>query len=534
MTDADRQTAPRGLPYLLLASAVLLLAYLLTAGRVFNWEALAFGGCLDGNPWLADRWPATQLFNPDHLLLFVFAYPFKALLQGFGIAGDSMAALQILNAVLGAASALMVGWILARATGSPRRGIVGALGFGVCQAPWHFSTTVAAVVPAGFFLLMGLLLLSGNGGWRRFLGAGVCLAAAVLIHQPVALLALAVTVFFVVKLQREKPGVGYARRGGLILAATWIVLTVATYAIVYIGFVETESGGGFLKWVRGEGERGLFQPAFISSLISIRRPLANSFVSLGFPVEMEKLVAGLGDYAFGLVIILMITLLLALVLGFLLILRTFRQCSPIFPGIILGILILVISNAASNPWYEARWYYVVPLAWLVIGFRIPRKIPPPPGALKTTIAVWLILLAGTTFFGSVLPARSAERAHYGSLIGFVNDNFEEGDILINGPIGPVVPGEFIHLAYFCNVDAIRFPPPEEEDRQKLFRRRLLAALERSSEESPTIHASEEVLSNLTGLGVSMEEARPMATLRGSRIYELPPQTANVLRRILED
>jgi hypothetical protein len=522
MTDADRQTAPRGLPYLLLASAVLLLAYLLTAGRVFSWEALAFGGRLDGNPWLADRWPATQFFNPDHLLLFVFGYPFKALLQGFGIAGDSMAALQILNAVLGAASALLVGWILARATGSPRRGIVGALGFGVCQATWHFSTTVAAVVPAGFFLLLGLLLLSGNGGWRRFVGAGVCLAAAILIHQPVALLALAVTVFFVVKLQREKPGAGYAWRGGLILA------------IVYIGFVETESGGGFLKWVRGEGERGLFQPTFISSLISIRRPLANSFVSLGFPVEMEKLVTGLGDYAFGLVIILMITLLLALVLGFLLILRTFRQCSPIFPGIILGILVLVVSNAASNPWYEARWYYVVPLAWLVIGFRIPRKIPPPPGALKTIIALWLVLLAGTTFFGSVLPVRSAERAHYGSLIGFVNDNFEEGDVLINGPIGPVVPGEFIHLAYFCNVDAIRFPPPEEEDRQKLFRRRLLAVLERSSEESPTIHASEEVLSNLTDLGVSMEEARPMATLRGSRIHELPPQTANALRRILED
>lgn len=529
MSDSAEQTLPRGVPYLLLASAVLLIAYLLTLGRVFTWDTLAYAGRLDGNPWMAERWPSTRFFNPEHLLYFVLAYPFRGAFQGLGIAENSIRVLQILSALLGAASAYLVGLILTRATGSPRRGLVGALGFGLSQATWHFSTSVGFAVPASFFLLLGLLLLNGNGALRRYIWAGVCLAAAALIHQVVALLALAVSVSCLAK------GVGtpetpsrIRRVGAVALTVTWIALTLAAYIVVGFAFAGVETPGQFLQWAADDGQGGFFQPSVLASVISSRRPLADSFVSLGFSPEMEARVPGSGGFSYGLVIILLITLFLLVAVGSLLILRELRESSPMFPGILLGVFLMTVLIVATNPWNEANWYHVVPLGWLIIGFRIPRRIPPPPRALKIVAGLWLVLLGVTTLFGSVIPPRSAGHAHYGALLDFVKEHFEPGDILINGSVGPVVPGEFLHLAYFCNVDALRVPPSDVENRSEEFRRLVTEALERSPRTSPSVFVSHEAVVMLGDMGIEVDESRPVATFRGSRIYKLPPSATNAL------
>jgi hypothetical protein len=303
-------------------------------------------------------------------------------------------------------------------------------------------------------------------------------------------------------------------------------LSLAAYVLVGFAFVGVESPGELLEWASGGGEARFFEQSIVAGLINARRPLANSFVSFNLPMEMETLFGGGAGLAFGIVVLLLITFLLALTLGSLLILRSFRQSSPVFPGILLGILLVAVFNVVSNPWNEDLWCHVVPLTWLVIGFRLPKDIPPPPAGMKVFVLVWLVLLGGTTLLGSILPLRDSNRAHYASLLRAAEDRFEAGDLLVNGPMGPVVLREFVYLAYFGNVGAIRVPPEGVERPEEELRRRLLEALERSPKESPVIYVSDEALPMLGDSGVKTDGAKQVATLRGSRIYELPPSATS--------
>jgi hypothetical protein len=504
MLDAERQSNRAGVPIILLASGLLLVVYLLTLARIHTWEAIAYAGRLDGNPWVSERWLTTQFFHPHHLFYLSLGSLFEVVLGIPGITRDPIRVLQIANCFLGAGCALFMGSIIARTTGSTRRGLFCALGFGLSNGVWQSSTDVGVMIPSLFFFLLGLFFIQRIGGRRGHLGAGVFVGLSVLMNQVMVILALAVSISCLHRGPAEGPE-GDSHKGRsrhlLLFTSTWLALS------------------------SGSGEGGLFKLPLGNDLLTAGRVTANSFVSLYLHLEMGSWATPL---ARGLLLFLLITLALASIAGALLMIKARRTLPSAFLAVVLGMALLAGFMLFVRTGREEHWVYVAALSWFVIGFRSPRKVPPPPGALRTFVAGWLALLAVTNLFATILPLRDSGRAYYKSLIQFADGRFSSGDLLINGQFGPVVQGELVYLAYFCQVDAIRIPDPDSEDHEEEFRRRLIAAFERGTPGDHKIFASEEALSLLERLGVNPEETEHVATFRGSRIFRLPHTTETLL------
>ncbi len=412
-----------------LAGPVFLLIYAATLTRIHTWDAMAYAARAAGNPLVSERFLSTSFWHPHHLLYMALAAPWSRALTALGLHGPGgMIPLQLLSALFGAGVVAMTAVIVRRTSGSDTRAWTAALGAGISNALWRYSTAVEVMTASLFFLLLGAYLLLDRRRALRSLGAGACLAAAILIHQIAVLFAAGFLLGLLPRWVRERGG----RRAWWMAAAAAAALAAGVYLVVGRLALGITTPAGFADWMTEVRNRAHFEGTpLVSTLAFTARTLVESIVTPAPAVALRHQGASPWTEAGTALSILGAVGVGALAVRFRG--RPRREDAPWFGGLVLGGALTVAFIAWFEPLNLEYAVYLVPFAWIAVlgGAARPEAAPDGP-RLRRWAAPALLLLAAANLAGSILPERHAERAPYHDLWAFAEAHFRPGDVFILG------------------------------------------------------------------------------------------------------
>ena len=214
------------------------------------------------------------LFHPHHLAYNALSRVWLDLWTALGLGNDSLRVVESLNALLGAASAVLV-WLTLRTRAGLARGpaAIGTGGAGLSYGFWYYSVSLEVYLLGLVLLLAAFLVLTSP---RRTPGVivavGVLNGLAVLGHQANVLFGIVV----VIELARRVDRATAARRIAL-YGATAAGVVVAAYGAVLALVVRPASvdqaSNWFTRYAQAEGYWHLEPGALVESTAGLGRAL---------------------------------------------------------------------------------------------------------------------------------------------------------------------------------------------------------------------------------------------------------------------
>ncbi len=488
---------------------------LATASRVHGWDAIAYTARLVRHPLLAETCLSTHLFHPHHLLYLSAALPLEPLARGLGVR-DPFAPLVVLSAVTGAASVVLAGWLVAAATGSRARAVLAACGLGLLNSVWLFSSEVEAMMPALLLLLIGLVGVTRARGTAAWVGAGVAMAAAVLVHQLVVLAAVGVSLALMLARPR------LPARDQLAFALAWALPVAAAYVAVGVAAVGARTPTALFDWILHVRDRAMLaQEPVTTSMHLFVRGAAGSLVTLtplsrlrespGAPLEwlaVAAMAAALAGCALlaagaarGVARALRARDLLTLALG--------------LAALLMAAFILWFSPADIDHWVLAS-----ALGWMLLAAYVARPAALPARAAVALTVLTLALMTGVNLTHRVLPMMDPRTAGYRDDLRVAERWLKPGrGVLVVGPASTLGEGR-IALPFFANVVVMGLPPETTADSLAPYRAetaRLLGA-------GRPVFATEEAVALLSRDGPPPRATR-RCRLAEETVYQLSAEPA---------
>ncbi|HEV2883787.1 MAG TPA: hypothetical protein VGW36_02955 [Pyrinomonadaceae bacterium] len=214
--------------------------YLCFPTKSYFFDGIAFAGIIEQTPELG-----TSLLHPNHLIYNLVGAAFYKLILRMGIEMRAVAALQILNSLLGALSAYVVFGILR--TSLTRRYFWYALTllFAFSATWWKFATDADAYIPSVLFVLISFYLALPKQKPRPLLVA-MAYSIALCFHQ------MAVIFFpvLVIGLFLQGNDLPQRRRvmNALTFSVTAPVLTIAAYIFSFYSMTGTTNLAQLMRW----------------------------------------------------------------------------------------------------------------------------------------------------------------------------------------------------------------------------------------------------------------------------------------------
>jgi hypothetical protein len=220
-----------------LLTGCILLVYLLFLTKTFYWDGVLFAIYIEGVH--RGEMVPTALLHPNHLLYTAFGYGLYALTLRCGISPRAITVMQVANAFLSAACALLIFRMARRVTGSLHIAFFAMVLFAFGATWWKFSTDADAYIAS--------VLLSLGAIWfvlsvRRFslIAACACHVAAMLLHE------LAIFLYFPFLLAIWMRGRSMKRTLTCLVASAIIVFTA--YYAAYMQ-VNRQSYPTLFSWI---------------------------------------------------------------------------------------------------------------------------------------------------------------------------------------------------------------------------------------------------------------------------------------------
>ena len=155
----------------------LCIIYVSVPTKNYYWDGIGFAQDIEQAAARPDG-----LLHPNHLLYNALGHELWTLSAALGYHVRALGILQLLNAILGAATAAVLFSILRRTVRSPYAATCLAFGFAFSATWWKFATDANSYIPSTFLLTICLWLLLGNTRPAPF-ALGVAHAGSALLHQ---------------------------------------------------------------------------------------------------------------------------------------------------------------------------------------------------------------------------------------------------------------------------------------------------------------------------------------------------------------
>jgi hypothetical protein len=227
------------IPWFLFSGLVAL--YLTFPTRNYYWDGIAFAQTIeDGNHF------STTLIHPNHLIYNVLGYLFYHVLHLAGLEIRAITALQILNGILSAMSAVVLFVILRRSLRSLYLSTFLTLLFALSATWWKFSVDADAYIVSVLFLLLSFYFLLPDRTSRPVVVAflfslSMCFHQLAILFGPVILFAL---IF-------QQPKVEKAKKLATILKFSLVSFVLTTTAYFFCFYIATGKPDlvVFLHWI---------------------------------------------------------------------------------------------------------------------------------------------------------------------------------------------------------------------------------------------------------------------------------------------
>jgi hypothetical protein len=183
MSNAQLQQKERWLPWFLFVAIAAI--YLCFPTRNYYWDGIAFAQVIEDAQGFS-----ASLIHPNHLIYNFVGAGFYRLLRAVGLDVRAVAALQILNCLLGALCAVIVFKILQRALRSTYLSTTLTLLLAFSATWWKFATDADSYIASILFLLISFYLIMPDRRARPLLvaltfSAGMCFHQLAVIFFPV-------------------------------------------------------------------------------------------------------------------------------------------------------------------------------------------------------------------------------------------------------------------------------------------------------------------------------------------------------------
>lgn len=230
----------RGLAIFLVA----LLVYLMIPTKQYYWDGVGFALAIEGA-----RGSVAPLFQPNHLVYNVVGYFAWRGLAWLEVSVRALYMLQALNAIIAAATVLLVWRILFAMTGSLRRSTALAALFAFSATWWKFATNVDAYIPSIFFLVLSFWFLLPDKRPRPMIIA-LLHTAAMVLHQ-LALFFFPVAIVCLLRQQTEK-------HHRLKTVLQYMVTSGVLTACSFISAFRLSRPENFWRWITTHAEDSTF------------------------------------------------------------------------------------------------------------------------------------------------------------------------------------------------------------------------------------------------------------------------------------
>jgi hypothetical protein len=396
------------------------------------------------------------LYHPHHLAYNAVSRAWLDLLGTFGVDGDVVRTIEMLNALLGGCAAALV-WSLLRLRAQIARplALAGTTGAALSFGVWFYSVSIEVyLLPLVFLLATVLVLTSTRLTWRRLVLIGVLNGLAIVAHQVNVLFAVVVIVVIAW-------GVGRAtalRRIATYGAAAASVVAGAYAAVLAIA-IKPSSPGTAWDWLTRYAQTNgswRFEPSapvqaatgftravvggqFAFRLEPVRARLASAFSGKSLDDE-AFLVRHLSPFVAVALIVLAaagaILLLATLVRGA----RHHRDLSAPERNLVRPLLAWLLTYSAFflvwDPVNPEFWIPQVTVLWMIAAVLASLSTVTTNGS-AAIVRSDLVLLAGaavTVAFvnlaGSILPATDAGNDVYALRYEAVGEVVGAGDLVV--------------------------------------------------------------------------------------------------------
>jgi hypothetical protein len=467
------------------------LVFLSTWSAVHSWDSIAFTARAQGDPLLSDTFLSTTLLHPHHLLYVPLAQLFIRLAGG--LSPDPFAPLLLLSSLAGAGVVALGGWLARRVSSDRVAGLAAMAILTLANTTWLYATHAEVMMPAIFFLLLGCAALAA-----RFRGAaalaGFSVALGILVHQIVALYAIALVV--VLAMARDRRAMAFA------LACAPPVL--AAYVAAAVGYAGARSLGEILVWpfTSGFASEG-FSRGVPVALYEAVRTAGEGLVSW---VPVSRLRAGAAltwQNVLGAIAVLLVLGGAAAGLWHAAHSRP-TEGDPSAHLVTRALLGGALLTALFVTWFTPRtidfWVYVMASISIWACGRV-RRVP------VLAFAAWLLLLAGVNLFFRVLPMRDPANAPYADLSRFASQHMAAGDRLWIGPEDDALIHALVVLPFFHRVKVEQAGSPED-----------------SAPAGGREFATQTALARSPGLQDGRREVEEVGVLRATPVYRLLPES----------
>jgi hypothetical protein len=418
---------------------------------------------------------------------------------------------------------LFAGLLTMKLGAGPARAALAALAAGISNALWRLSIEIGAIVPALLLLLVGLWLAARARTSRGWSGAGLVMAASILVHQMVVVAAIAVSVWLAFAARQGRLRVGHA---GAFVAA-WGTVTIAGYMSCGWIAAGARTPADVLEWVLTVRSRSAFGEASAGSFAAQSlRGAAESWVSLqplrslrsqgwnpATVVAAAGAIVGLVGVGWA---------------GLCALPGVVRACftGDVLTGVVASAAIALVAFAI---WYQPDnhifWVFMPPLAAVLAARHTPRA---GRGAAAAAV-VLLALVAAVNAGHQILPARDPASAPYADLVAVAREHFEPGDVLVTDAARSQIGIGLVALPTFARVEILSLPRADDLADRARFTRDVAERLDHVTVRGTAVYALPEMIAALRALRPWVVP-QAVGMLRGDTLYRMQPTAPPANRR----
>lgn len=439
-----------------------LLVYCLTPTHRSTFDAVSYAN------QIAHLYPRTGdahwLFHPHHLLFNAVGYVLWRAARVLGYVGGPLPVLQSLNAVLGAAGAVLLYRIL---RGLMRRshwlpfllslGLALTFGYWVCATDGRVNMASTTLLIAAFAVTCRLLVEP-----RPRLAAlvGALAGAAVLFHESAGLF-LPVGVAGVLLAGQESlllPQARRQRRRDLLLAyfVTWVGVVAIPYLLVGSVALGLRSPGGFHRWMSTYSELGWWWDFHI---VQNLRADASALYHALFAEPPD----GLGPWHALISGPLTLRLLYGGTLaGLLMGTYTLFAALPLLwrspqRGVLVVCLLWMGLYAAFftvwSPGYFVFWVPVLVPAGVLLALALAHYRARYGVMVNWLLGIWVLLYAALNLVASIGPSGRTDASPFERVARDVRAHTQPGDLVLVSGVGNMAQCE-VDIPYFADRDVL--------------------------------------------------------------------------------
>lgn len=431
-----------------------------TLARNHTWDAIAYTATVHGDPVLSERYLSTSFFHPHHLLFNSLAWLF---VRGSApLLGDNVSPflpLQIMNALFGSLCALLMYLLCCRRFSNRLTALFLAGSFAISNSIWLFSTEVEVMLPALFFLLLSIYVLTlPSPHAATVVFAAVLAALSVLMHQITGFGCVAL-VFYLTLLGRR--GV-IQRNAPLVFTLVLILIVGCTYVTVTLVVLSDFSVPVLVDWMTEVSDRSAFGKTSRAELaLSGTRGLVNAFLSPFGPAELR--VSGLSLFSVSLLLATFAILLAGVTLCIRFLFRArslLGEGDPWAHFLLLWIVLTSVFIIWFQPTNVEYWLYCVPPILLLVGESAHRW--GTRRAVKVLTLGVLVSMGVINLSTSIRPRMDETNAEYHTLVTSVEENMTPGDVIIAGLLdhGGFLGIELLAIPFYTGVDVVMLSAAE--------------------------------------------------------------------------